>query len=101
MSKDHEPNELGFLDALALAGAASFGIGIVKEIWRRKREEWRERAEYLRSEDGLRERIDSRQELTKAEAYAARKRFEALVDAGFTEEQALGLMMSSEGRTRG
>jgi hypothetical protein len=93
MSKDDEEEGIGFLDALAVGVLGAVGIEIAKNIWRQKREEWRERAEYLQTEEGLKERVDARHELTKAEAYAARKRFEALVEAGFTEEQAFRLMV--------
>lgn len=92
MSGDDE-GELGFMDSIALAFVLGLGIEIVKSIWKEKREEWRERAEYLQTEEGLREMVDARHELTKAEAYAAKRRFDALREAGFTEEQAFILMV--------
>ena len=90
---DDDEREFSLMDGLALAFFLGLGIEIVKSIWKEKSEEWRERAEYLKTEEGQRELIDARHELTRAEAYAAKKRFEALLEAGFTQEQAFILMM--------
>lgn len=95
-NRDGEEIELTSMDAIVFGMLIGIGVDILKPILREKLEEWKDRREHLRTKEGQKEKVDALEPVIQARAYAAKKSFDALVAAGFTEEQAFQLMNGSK-----
>lgn len=99
--KEDEPSSIAqkydeVMGVISIAVLGSILLEAGKAVIVQKLDEAKERRKYLQSKEGLRETIDSRSNLMEADAYARKKRFDALVAAGFTEDQAFKLMIGEE-----